>query len=97
VGGSVNGSRGNGRIQHGAASGRVGPRLPAHGYGHDRVSHSQQRVDRRASGSVAVRSGIGRGKRRGASGECEVVQRGEDHGGVPLARRRSLDGAQRLV
>jgi hypothetical protein len=78
-------------------SGLVGPRLPAHGDGHDRVGHSQQRVDRRAGGSVAVRSGIGRGKRRGASGEGEVVQRGEDHRGVPLARRRRLDGAQRLV
>jgi len=43
------------------------------------------------------RSGIGRGKRRGASGEGEVVQRGEDHRGVPLACRRRLDGAQRLV
>ena len=30
-----------------------------HGDGHDRVGHSQQRVDRRASGSVVVRSGIG--------------------------------------
>jgi len=55
---------GNGRIQHGAASGLVGSRRPAHGDGHDRVGHCQQRVDRRASGSVAVRSGIGRGKRR---------------------------------
>ena len=88
---------GNGRIQYGAASGLVAPRLPAHGDGHDRVGHSQQRVDRRASGSVAVRSGIGRGKRRGASGEGEVVQCGEDHRGVPLARRRRLDGAQRLA
>jgi len=88
---------GNGRIQHGAASGLVDPRLPAHGDSHDRVGHSQQRVDRRASGSVAVRSGIGRGKRRGASGEGEIVQRGEDHRGMPLARRRRLDGAQRLV
>ena len=35
--------------------------------------------------------------RRGAPGEGEVVQRGEDHRGVPLARRRRLDGAQRLV
>jgi hypothetical protein len=73
------------------------PRLPAHGEGHDRVGHFKQRVDRRASGSVAVRSGIGRGKRRGASGEGEVVQRGEDHRGVPLARRRRLDRARRLI
>jgi hypothetical protein len=49
------------------------------------------------TGRVAVRSGTGRGKRRGASGEGEVVQRGEDHRGVPLARRRRLDGAQRLL
>jgi len=88
---------GNGRIQHGTAPGLVGPRPPAHGDGHDRVGHSQQRVDRRASGSVAVRSGIGGGKRRGAPGEGEVVQRGEDHSGVPLARRCRLDGAQRLI
>ena len=64
---------------------------------YDRAGHPQQRVDRRASGGVAVRSGIGRGKRRGAPGEGEVVQRGEDHRGVPLARRRRLDGTQRLV
>ena len=88
---------GNGRIEHGAASGLVGPRPPAHGDGHDRLGHPQQRVDRRAGGSVAVRSGIGRGERRRASGEGEVVQRGEDHRGVPLARRRRLDRAQRLV
>jgi hypothetical protein len=80
-----------------AASGLVGPRRPAHGDGHDRVGHSQQRVDRCAGGSVAVRGGIGRGKRGGASGEGEIVQRGEDHRGMPLARRRRLDGAQRLV
>jgi hypothetical protein len=88
---------GNGRIQHGAAFGLAGFRLAAHGDGHDRVGHSQQRVGRRASGSVGVRSGIRRGKRRGASGEGEVVQRGQDHRGVPLARRRRLDRAQRLV
>ena len=46
---------------------------------------------------VAVGSGIGRGKRLGASGEGEVVQRGEDHPGVPLSRWHRLDGAQRLV
>jgi len=88
---------GNGRIQHGAASGLVGSRLPAHGDGHDRVGHSQQRVDRRAGGSVAVRSSIGRGQRGGASGESEVVQRGKDHRGVPPACRCRLDGAQRLA
>ena len=86
---------GNGRIQHGAVPGLVSPRPPAHGDGHDRVGHFQQRVDRRDSGSVAVRRGIRRGERRGAPREGEVVQRGEDHRGVPLARRRHLDGAQR--
>ena len=35
---------GNGRIQHGTASGLVGPRLPAHGDGHDRVGHEQQQI-----------------------------------------------------
>ena len=44
----------------------------------------------RASGSVDLRGGIGRGQRRGASGEGEVVQRGEDHRRVPLARRASM-------
>jgi hypothetical protein len=29
---------------------------------------------------------------RGASGQGEVVQRGQDHPGMPLARRRRLDG-----
>jgi hypothetical protein len=72
-------------------------RVARRGDSHDRVGHSQQRVDRRARGSPAVRSGIGRGQRRSASGEGEVVQRGEDHRGVPLARRRRLDGAQRLT
>ncbi len=88
---------GNGWIQHGAASGLVGQRPPAHGDGHDRVGHCQQRVDRRAGGSLAVRGDIGRGKRWGTSGEGEVVQRGEDHRRVPLAGRRRLDGAQRLI
>ena len=63
----------------------------------DRVGHSQQRVDRRAPGEVAVHCGVGCGKRRGAPGEGEVVQRGEDHRGMPLARRRRLNGAQRLL
>ena len=76
---------------------RVKTRLLARGDGHDRVGHSHERVDRRAGGGVAVPSGIGRGKRRGPSGEGEVVQRREDQRGVPLARRRRLDGAQGLV
>jgi hypothetical protein len=67
------------------------------GDGHDRVGHPQQHLDRGVSGSVAVRSGVGRGQRRVASGEGEVVQRGEDHLRAPLARRRRLDGAQRLA
>jgi len=88
---------GNCRVQHGAVSGLAGPRTPAHGDGNDRVGHAQQRVDRRTSGSVAVHCRICRGQRRGASGEGEVVQRGEDHRGMPPARRHRLDGAQRLV
>jgi hypothetical protein len=50
-----------------------------------------------SGGGVAVRGGIGRRKRWGASGEGEVVQGGEDQGGVPLACRRRLDGGQRFV
>ncbi len=88
---------GDGRVQHGAASGLVGPRTPAHRDGHDRVGHPQQRVDRGAGRGFAIGSGIRRGERRGASGESEVVQRGEDDRGVPLARRRGFDRAQRLV
>jgi hypothetical protein len=75
----------------------VGQRRSAPGEGHDRVGHLQQHVDRRAGGSVAVPIGIGRGKRRRSSGEGEVVQRGDDHRGMPPARRSRLDGAQRLV
>jgi hypothetical protein len=88
---------GNGRVQHGASHGLVGPDRPAHGDGHHRTGHPQQRADRRASGRVAVRRGVRRGQLRGAPGECEVMQRGEDHRGMPLAGRRRLDGAQRLA
>ena len=88
---------GNGRVQHGASHGLVGPHRPAHGDGHHRTGHPQQRADRRAGGRVAVRRGVGRGQLRGAPGECEVMQRGEDHRGMPLAGRRRLDGAQRLA
>jgi len=88
---------GNGRIQHGAAAALVGLRPPAHSDGHDRICHAQQRVDRRPGGGVAVRGGVGCGKRRGTPGEGEVVQRGEDRRGMPPARRRRLDGAQRRV
>lgn len=54
------------------------------------VNPGQRAPDLTGSGSVAVCSGIGRGKRPGASGEGEVVQRCEDHHGVQLARRRRL-------
>ncbi len=58
-------------------------RIAGHGDGHDRsVVEAACRCC--ASGSVGVRGGGGRGKRRGASGEGEVVQRGEDHRGLPL-------------
>ena len=87
----------DGRVQHGAAPGLGGPRLAAHGDGHDRAGHPQQRADRRAGGSVTVRGGIGRRQRRGTPGQGEVMQRGQDDRGMPLARRRRLDGAQRLA
>jgi hypothetical protein len=80
---------GDGRIQDGAVPGLVGPRLPALRDGHDRVGHPLQRVDRRDGGGVAIRGGVGRRQRRGASGEGEIVQRGEDQRGVPLAARRA--------
>ena len=54
---------GNRRIQHGAAS--VSSRRVVRRTAMATTSrYPQQRVDRRASGSVAVRSGIGRGQRR---------------------------------
>jgi hypothetical protein len=92
------GRLGDGRIEDGAALVLVRQRFaPSHGDGHDCVGHPHQRVDRRAGGGVAVRGGVGRGESRGASGEGEVMQRGENHRGVPLARRHRLDGAQGLV
>jgi hypothetical protein len=43
------------------------------------------------------RLGNGRVQPGAASGDGGVVRRGEDHRGVPLARRRRLDGAQRIA
>jgi hypothetical protein len=83
-------------IAHGAERDPVSPRRPSRGDGRDRVGHPQQRVDRRVGGGTAVPGGVGGGQRRGLPGEGEVVQRGQDHVGLPLAGRRRLDGAQRV-
>ena len=80
-----------------AVSCLVGPRLMAHGDGNDRISHSYERVDRRDSGRVAVCRAIGGGKRRGASRQGEVVQRGKDHRRVLFGLRRRRNSAPRLL
>ena len=47
---------GDGRVEHGVASGLVGPDRSVNRDVRDRVGHSQQRVDRRADGSAAAAS-----------------------------------------
>ena len=90
------GRLGDRRVQHGVATGLVGPERRRAAMA-TTASAAGAAVDRRVGGGVAVPRGVGGGERRGAAREGEVVQRGEDRRGTPPARRRRLDGAQRFV